>query len=1173
MQFLKQIDTLFRTGTAGGLTDGQLLERFLERRGEDAEAAFAALVDRHGAMVLRVCRQVLRDETDAEDAAQATFLVLARRARSISRRDSVGCWLHGVALRVAANARTAAARRRIHELQGAEMRTAGHVVDAELKAIEEHDDWAKLHDELNILPRSFREPLVLCYLEGLTQEQAAAHLRCPLGTVQSRLARGRAKLKSGLEKRGLSLAPAFSCESHLGLQSCPAPQAWAEATVKLAMQFTHGNGSAIAGASAAAIGLAEEVARAIIMTKLKITAAMIFCAAILCTGAAAWAMHEREADAPIVATNFALPPRQPEPEPVQAKAPAPPERVMRTIRGTVRDEQGRPVAKAWVGARVMTRKKHWEAVEPFDRVRERKEPFRDEHGTIVPAGAPGKYFELRDQDGKWQPIHPADVKAIEKPASPFDFVDAPSSAANKRGDLFWVNAVKGHWEMLALDERGSLADRTDSQGAFLFEFRLDTEVGAVVHFASPDFSRQAIHSVRHDDPVTPVEITLRPLREVRARLFETPRDLTDAELEWGVYAVDPTHGRLHQVRSLGENGACWVHSWESASELGSRGVKRRLEARLPAGHYKVDISSDTVGQIVDLVVPPGEAPLDLPDIRLDSLAWVKMLGGPAAEIDATDLDGRPFKLADYRGKVVVLAFRSGMEEPEHHESIRDLIAIHERFKGQPLEVVALHDTSLASLADLRKTLAPIRDQIAGEMPIRFLRDRQPNGSGTRSFEHRAGEAGSGRTYDIYGVSSLRATFVIDKQGKLVFALNGTMTFAIDKRGDLDRGYDTNLAGDEDANGRALRVRSLEIALEDQLGLPRSAAAKQQRPALPPEEKMAELSVLKGTVVDLEGRPIPGANVTEGVYLPPGKAVKTGPNGEFVYPAEKETGMFDVRIEATGYATRLFKFRVRKNAQDQQVSRGHALIEPTGVITDALIMGPGVAVTGRVMRNGKPVVGVTMALKQIDHDFNPDPLHAPESKTDAAGYFRFPHVLPENEFWACAALGSLADGGAIIPLRVETAEDDSTLDLGEFHVDIGRKLAGRVLCSDGKDVPGGLLLVAGSPNASGMLEQKLGPSGQFAFAGLPDGPVSVHLFHLEKSGYRLSAKNKCLDPISRRDAFFEGQLEHDIGDFTILLEPGSKPESDDNSYSNVDPAVLADFLDATAGPITGVPPRP
>ena len=115
-------------------------------------------------------------------------------------------------------------------------------------------------------------------------------------------------------------------------------------------------------------------------------------------------------------------------------------------------------------------------------------------------------------------------------------------------------------------------------------------------------------------------------------------------------------------------------------------------------------------------------------------------------------------------------------------------------------------------------------------------------------------------------------------------------------------------------------------------------------------------------------------------------------------------------------------------------------------------------------------------------------------------------------------------------------------------------------------------MAGSPNASGILKQKLGPSGEFAFAGLPDGPVSVHLFYIEKSGYRLSAKNKCLDPSSSH-AGLEGQLDHDIGDLTILLEPGSKPERDDESYWKIDPAVLADFRDAKGGPITGVPPRP
>ena len=110
---------LFDAGTATGLTDGQLLERFATRGGESAELAFAALVERHGPMVWRVCRSILRDEHDAEDAFQATFLVLVRRAGAIRKRDSVASWLFGVASRVAARARADAARRRRHEREAA----------------------------------------------------------------------------------------------------------------------------------------------------------------------------------------------------------------------------------------------------------------------------------------------------------------------------------------------------------------------------------------------------------------------------------------------------------------------------------------------------------------------------------------------------------------------------------------------------------------------------------------------------------------------------------------------------------------------------------------------------------------------------------------------------------------------------------------------------------------------------------------------------------------------------------------------------------------------------------------------------------------------------------------------------------------------------------------------
>src|SRR3954454_18556912 len=116
------IQTLFGVGSVGGMTEGQLLDRFLARRDEGAEAAFAALVVLHGPMVWNVCRGILADPQMAEDAFQATFLVLARKAGSIHRRGSVGSWLYGVARRVAVRAKTSAARRRLHETRGSVMR-------------------------------------------------------------------------------------------------------------------------------------------------------------------------------------------------------------------------------------------------------------------------------------------------------------------------------------------------------------------------------------------------------------------------------------------------------------------------------------------------------------------------------------------------------------------------------------------------------------------------------------------------------------------------------------------------------------------------------------------------------------------------------------------------------------------------------------------------------------------------------------------------------------------------------------------------------------------------------------------------------------------------------------------------------------------------------------------
>jgi RNA polymerase sigma factor (sigma-70 family) len=261
---LQHVRVLFEVGAVGGLTDRQLLERFRARDGEAAELAFAALVERHGPMILRVCRRTLRDEHDAQDAFQATFLVLVRKSGSLRGLESLGGWLHGVACRVAACARAAAARRRVHERKAAE--------EAMHTARMDHSGWddlgTVLHEEIARLPAGYRNAVVLCDLEGLTQEQAARRLGCPSGTVRSRLARGRVRLQARLRRRGLApaaggLAALLTAEA----ATAEVPAALASQTVRAATLAAAGK--MLAGA-VSATALTGAVLRTMFMTKLKI---------------------------------------------------------------------------------------------------------------------------------------------------------------------------------------------------------------------------------------------------------------------------------------------------------------------------------------------------------------------------------------------------------------------------------------------------------------------------------------------------------------------------------------------------------------------------------------------------------------------------------------------------------------------------------------------------------------------------------------------------------------------------------------------------------------------------------------------------------------------------------------------------------------------------------------
>ncbi len=212
---VRQLESLYDGRSVVGLSDRLLLERFITLTDRAAEESFAALVARHGPMVLETCRDVLADRHDAEDAFQAVFLILARNARSLREPDLLSYWLHGVALRTARKARTRIARRRD--------RPSDSVVDARRE--EPVDDGAQpaekiairreaaetLHHEIERLPRAFRLPVLLCHFEGLSLDEAARRLAWPPGTLRSRLARARSKLRAALVRRGWGESAAALC--------------------------------------------------------------------------------------------------------------------------------------------------------------------------------------------------------------------------------------------------------------------------------------------------------------------------------------------------------------------------------------------------------------------------------------------------------------------------------------------------------------------------------------------------------------------------------------------------------------------------------------------------------------------------------------------------------------------------------------------------------------------------------------------------------------------------------------------------------------------------------------------------------------------------------------------------------------------------------------------------
>jgi RNA polymerase sigma factor (sigma-70 family) len=277
VQVTRDIETLFAAGTTTGLSDRQLLERFSSGRDASAEAAFEAIVRRHGPMVLRLCYKMLANQADAEEAFQATFLILVKKCRSIRQLDTMGGWLFGVASRVAARAQVVRSRRRTAERQGG-LRIAT-AMDTHGDGTERVELDAAVEAEVLRLPEKYRAVVFLCYWDGLTHEQAADRLGCPVGTIRSRIARARELLRRRLSRRGLepvavAMATAFDSLALNG-RALEIPELLVSATVRLAKDALSAR-SLTELTSPSIAALVQNIIGSMFMAKMKSIALCIF---------------------------------------------------------------------------------------------------------------------------------------------------------------------------------------------------------------------------------------------------------------------------------------------------------------------------------------------------------------------------------------------------------------------------------------------------------------------------------------------------------------------------------------------------------------------------------------------------------------------------------------------------------------------------------------------------------------------------------------------------------------------------------------------------------------------------------------------------------------------------------------------------------------------------------
>ena len=642
----RELRTLLEGGSTAALSDGQLLARFSSGRGDaSAEAAFAALVARHGPMVWGTCRRILRDPHAAEDAFQATFLILVRKAGSVRVEDSLGRWLHGVGVRVALRAKAVEARRRGGDLSS---------LEPSVPALEPDLDGLRsaIDEEVDRLPSSYRSVVVLCHLEGLTRERAASRLGCPVGTVNSRLSRAGELLRTRLTRRGLApasgaLAAWLASSEGTAWASLAVPPTLVNATASSAAGVASGAATAglvPAGAAALWIATLRSMTMMSWMKTLAVGATLLTMVAFATVaGRAAW----------------------------QEGGQAP--------RGPAEGQKAEPVAER---TRPQTPSEQFQAI-----LAEWLAAIKGLRDAGVAAKAQGK------TEAEWDEIAKTmspDMQAYFRRC--LELAEAAPRDPGSRDALVWV-VVRGRPNLLGDREPGS---PLGAQVRTAIEMLLRHHAGepAAIRVVQ-DFSNNAR---READALMRSFFDRAEGREAKGIATLAMAQYLDKKAAAAAFAAGKAVQPNAKVLSYNKQGrpvqtegpkpfddAYWEHLRASDAQA----IRRESDElfRRVIDEY-ADVPYESAGSGFRPKQEPARKARTLGEMA--EAHYQLAFGQPAPEIVGIDLDGKPLKLSDHRGKVVLVVFWNSSSVPALAQ-VPHLKELAERLKDKPFLLLGVNN--------------------------------------------------------------------------------------------------------------------------------------------------------------------------------------------------------------------------------------------------------------------------------------------------------------------------------------------------------------------------------------------------------------------------------------------------------------------------------------------------